>query len=62
MKPKDFLKYICMKCPKSIDEGDTFPFGCTTYATRDHAPTLCPCRGEPNWEIERVLWSEGNEP
>jgi len=56
-KPKDFIKYICKKCPDEIDE-DPFPEGCTSYATRDHEPTLCPCRGVPRWECDYIIWKQ----
>ena len=60
-KPQDFIRYVCMKCPNVIDE-NPFSEGCVTYATRDCAPTLCPCRGEPEWEIEQIMWREGERP
>lgn len=56
--PGDFIKFVCMKCPNEIDD-EPFPKGCICYATRDHAPTLCCCRGDPQWEIEFIVWREG---
>jgi hypothetical protein len=60
-KPKDFIKFICMKCPNEIDD-DPFPEGCTSYATRDCEPTLCPCRGIPDWRCGYIVWRDGERP
>lgn len=59
--PGDFIHFVCKKCPSLIDD-DPFPEGCECYATRDHAPTLCPCRGRPNWEIANIVWRQGERP
>jgi hypothetical protein len=57
-QPKDFIHFICSKCPDEIDE-DPFPSGCACYATRDCTPTKCPCRGIPKWKIDYIVWKEG---
>ena len=57
----DFIRWICKKCPDEIDDPEEFPNsagypdGCSCNATRNHEPTLCPCRGEPDWKEERVV-------
>jgi hypothetical protein len=58
--PKDFIHWTCKKCPDEIDDPDEselagYPEGCTSNATRDHAPTLCPCRGEPAWKVGYII-------
>jgi hypothetical protein len=57
---KDFVEWVCTKCPEKMDDDpDLYPIGCTCNATRDHKPTLCPCRGEPEWNEKRIIFRGG---
>jgi hypothetical protein len=60
--PKDFIRFICMRCP---EKEDYFPEGCVCYATRDHTPDVCPADPQHRtcpWKIDKILCREGSCP
>lgn len=61
--PKDIIRFSCTKCHNEMDdEKYNIPECCSCVATRDHAPTLCPCRGEPDWKEKDLLYKHGAYP